>query len=419
VKGTDNQLQGSASQTSSPQNVRGRRINLNTDLLSVLPKASTEPGSISKFGTQEPNSRISATLFDDAKFECVIDEAIQDSPDERSWTGHVEGYDGDFSLLDHQGVVRAHFRVPGKGYFEIRPEASGEYAVYQIDEGKLLPCGVGQVDRPKTPKIEHSLVKPTENLQALSQASPSGPRMFDDDPDILVLYTPATLQAMGGQKNVEALVLDCYWETNYAYHRSGVEAQIHLVNKGVLTQYPESGRMSTDLGRLEGNNDGFMDEAHTLRETLNPRADIVLLLVDNADYGGLANEMSQATFNHDFESYAFAVVEWRSAIGNMAFPHEISHIMGCGHDRDHEGPGMFDYSAGYHFIIDKPGVGQRDYRTIMAYRSSNGIEQGLTKYFSNPNVVDNLLNAPVGDAQSNNAATINQTYKVVAHFREH
>src|SRR5207253_8806448 len=74
--------------------------------------------------------------------------------------------------------------------------------------------------------------------------------------DLLVVYTPAARIAQGGTAAIEALIDLGVSETNQAYANSGALQRINLVDKREI-DYTESGSMSTDLGRLETNGDGY------------------------------------------------------------------------------------------------------------------------------------------------------------------
>ena len=93
---------------------------------------------------------------------------------------------------------------------------------------------------------------------------------------------------------------------------------------------------------------------------------------------------------------------------DYALAHEVSHNMGCQHDRDHSSsPGAYSYSYGY----DVAGF----FATIMSY------DNPLVGYFSNPNVLYSGLPMGVPEGQSDsadNAKTINNTKSIVAKFRD-
>ncbi|MFP3458052.1 hypothetical protein R0J89_17560, partial [Psychrobacter sp. SIMBA_152] len=69
--------------------------------------------------------------------------------------------------------------------------------------------------------------------------------------------------------------------------------------------YTEAANSSTDLNRLAAKNDGYMDEAHTLRDQFG--ADVVILVNDVNGYCGQAK-----TIGANAQS-AFAMVDYNCA----------------------------------------------------------------------------------------------------------
>src|SRR4051795_13697496 len=67
--------------------------------------------------------------------------------------------------------------------------------------------------------------------------------------DLLIVYTPAARDAVGGASIMETLVVNCVAVTNAALARSGTDVVVNLV--GVrLVPYAETGNALTDLSRL-------------------------------------------------------------------------------------------------------------------------------------------------------------------------
>ncbi len=87
--------------------------------------------------------------------------------------------------------------------------------------------------------------------------------------DLAVVYTPA-VRAVSG--NIEAVIDLMVLETNQALRASGVPHRIALVGRSEV-QYAESGDTGDDLRRLANPSDGYMDEAHDLRDRVG--ADLV------------------------------------------------------------------------------------------------------------------------------------------------
>jgi len=128
-----------------------------------------------------------------------------------------------------------------------------------------------------------------------------------------------------------------------------------------------------------------------------------------------------------FGDWAYSVCSIQAADEGCTLPHEIGHIMGCGHPDAacasptalSLGPQIFDYSAGYYFWIDDDG-----YTTIMGYNFGglrpDGTFRSYDRFevlplFSSPNLTyDGVL---VGTARNDNRKTLLKTYAQVAQYR--
>ena len=95
----------------------------------------------------------------------------------------------------------------------------------------------------------------------------SGARL---DPDVPHFVSPPA----GGASAMQSLVDLAVAATNTAYGNSSVTQRIRLVYAGEIA-YTEAG-ISSDLSRLAGTADGYMDTVHTLRNTYG--ADVVTLV---------------------------------------------------------------------------------------------------------------------------------------------
>lgn len=192
-------------------------------------------------------------------------------------------------------------------------------------------------------------------------------------------------------------------ETNQAYADSGMSSRLNLVGT-VRTSYTESGNMSTDLSRLRGTNDGYMDELHALRNSYG--ADLVSLIEDEPQYCGIAYRMSR--LSSSFASSAFSVVHRTCATGYYSFAHEIGHNQGAHHNPANASGAIYPYAYGHQEPYGK-------FRTVMAYNCSGGCSR--VNYFSNPDVF--YSGEPTGALNAaDNARTIDGTAATVADFRQ-
>ena len=229
--------------------------------------------------------------------------------------------------------------------------------------------------------------------------------------DVLFVYTPAALAYHGTEAGVLANIQACIAVTNDAFARSGAIGRVRLV--GTLpVSYSESSSYATDLDRLTGTSEGFMDNVHSIRNTVG--ADLVCLLrkgTDSTLRGGLA---WQPTSTNGEPHRGFSVVQTEAALSTLTFAHELGHNFGLGHARgDSQASGIFADSLGYRFT----GLSGTQYLTIMAQTGSGT----RISHFSNPDITFDGVATGVGppsDPNSANAArTLSIMIPVVAGYR--
>jgi Metallo-peptidase family M12B Reprolysin-like/Viral BACON domain len=139
------------------------------------------------------------------------------------------------------------------------------------------------------------------------------------------------------------------------------------------------------------------------------RADVVTILTSDNDACGLGYLMGPSLVNSAFEPYAYNVVLWSCANGNLSMAHEIGHNMGLNHDRANAGGSpAFDYAYGYAVS----GLA----RDVMAYPCASNCPR--LAIYSTP-----LYNFPgtattAGTATEDNARALDNTSLVVANFRQ-
>ncbi|WP_248529026.1 M12 family metallo-peptidase [Pseudoalteromonas sp. 2CM39R] len=213
---------------------------------------------------------------------------------------------------------------------------------------------------------------------------------------LLVLYTPAAAQKSG---DINSLIDLAVVETNQGYQNSGVNAVVSIAHMSQIN-YTEAANSSTDLNRLAAKNDGYMDEAHTLRDQFG--ADVVILVNDVNGYCGQAKAIGANAQS------AFAMVDYNCATGYYSFGHEIGHLQGARHNPEND-PSTTPYSFGHGY--QQP---QSQWRSVMAYNCPGNCTR--INYWSNPNKSYN------GDvmgtsAEHDNARVLNLTNPIIANFR--
>jgi hypothetical protein len=106
-------------------------------------------------------------------------------------------------------------------------------------------------------------------------------------------------------------------ETNDAYSLSGVNVALRLVHVAYDSYVEDTtDAFGVALGDLQSNNDGKLDQAHTLRTTY--RADVVALIIDDSAFCGIG-------YLGPSINSMFSVTAWNCATGYYSFGHEIGH----------------------------------------------------------------------------------------------
>ena len=252
------------------------------------------------------------------------------------YTITAEGPDGVGSFtasvsvsVDGTVSVDGSASLPGRR-LRIRPSGSGVHAVSELDPA--LP----------PPSISEPLVPPDDGASSASEpiaATAAASAALPAQVDVLAIVTPAVMSAYGGEDGVRAAADRILASVNASFAASGA----HVTVSGWLTEldYTEvGGDLTTDLQRLQGSTDGFLDEVHALREEVG--ADLVHLFVSydpsTADDGtftcGLAYVRPSAT-------HAFGVTLAHDWCPNT-FAHEVGHNLGVSHDRYQK----FTYESG-------------------------------------------------------------------------
>ena len=138
---------------------------------------------------------------------------------------------------------------------------------------------------------------------------------------IAVVYTPAAREAAGGAAAIEAAIDLMAAETNQAYAASGVHQRVAVASRSELP-YTETFGLR-DLYQLADPSDGYLDEAHALRDRTG--ADMVHLIVAESDVCGIAFLPGLGWPG----PFGLTVLD----CGGIVFAHELGHNMGLFHDR--------------------------------------------------------------------------------------
>lgn len=377
---------------------------------------------------------VALPLFDNVAFSARTRRVIQQDKGQLTWVADLEGIFGGHIIVSmHDGVAHGIINAPGHGLFEFHPmplppdadrEAAAvapeQYIIREIDASRLPPCGVAPEHCVQTPERQMLAGADRHRHRALSEQMTDGhggvpapdAATAGDDPytlRLMVAYTPASRNAVGGTSAMLSLINNTVAQTNEAFQNSLINIETELVHTHE-TNLNGSGDIITDLNRITGVNNGLMDEVHDLRAI--HQADLVALLVTNSSNAcGVAWCMTNPSVN--FAPNGFSVTRIQ-CISNLTFPHELGHNMGCHHDHQNSGGncGSFSYSFGHRYFTN---FGQQ-YRTILAYSPGQRIT-----YFSNPdvNAGGQPTGVPIGSPnEAHNAQTINFNAPIVTSFAD-
>ncbi|MDJ0836419.1 MAG: M12 family metallo-peptidase [Acidobacteriota bacterium] len=371
--------------------VRQRYVRVNTNLFS---KKNDFLGDRSA-----PGSVVELNLFEDVFMTGVLERSVENQGT-WSWVGSIaeEEISRVSMVIDEKNSMIMGNIVTPHAFYQIRWVADGVHAIREVDQGVF----------PEDAEPVVSAVRDAGKA-AISSKADSGSVI-----DILVVYTPAARSAQGGTTAIQNLVDLAVTETNQGYNNSNVNFQLNLVYKGEIS-YTESSNFSTNLSRLTGKTDGYMDNVHSLRDQYC--ADMVALIINGSQYCGIANLMTSVS--PSFEDRAFSVTARTCATGYYSFGHELGHNMGARHDWYVDGNTTpYIYNHGYTY----PSA---NWRTIMAYNnacSAAGTSCTRLDYWSNPNVTYGGQPMGVGGStvgsSANNALALNNSASTVANFRD-
>ena len=335
------------------------------------------------------SGRFFVNLPGGVSFEAVRDQ-MQDLGQNRSaWIGHASDNPGNRVVIGISGDAVAGTFAYQDRLFKLEPRADGSHMLSEVKTGDPAP----ELD-----PIPVADTTGSGSADSVDAVAADGGAVID----VLVAYTPK-IESIYGASGADALSIQAVAETNQAYANSGMSPRLNLVHS-VLTNYTESGSMKTDLSRLRGTSDGYMDELHTLRDSYG--ADLVSLIEHEPQYCGYAYRMT--SLSAGFASSAFSVVHRTCATGYYSFAHELGHNQGAHHDPANASGAIYAYAYGHQ---DPYGA----FRTVMAYNCSGGCTR--VDHFSNPDILYNSATTGAMNA-SDNARAIDTTAATVASFRQ-
>ena len=372
--------------SAEPFVLRSRFVSVNLDLL-VDAKGKARGADLLP--------QVALNIFPDAQFTGIV-EKVQKSGDSTSWTGSLAGVEGGYFYLTLvEGVMICHV-ASTEGVFEVSFVGDGVYQAIEIDQSVFTD----------DPPVELPVGDfPAADELSLASAADTGATI-----DVMVVYTAAALAGEGGSlPALKARIALAVTETNTSYANAGVTTRLRLVHIEQVT-YTESGNISTDVARLAGTSDGYMDTVHSIRNTFG--ADMVGMVVENGGgYCGMANAIMATA------STAFQVTARNGCMtGYYSFGHEFGHLQGARHDV-YVDTNTTPYAFGHGYVRTGSTTPNR-WRTVMAYNnkcSDLGYNCTRLQYWSNPTKVYN--SAAMGNTAAQNYAVLNLTDTTVANFR--
>jgi hypothetical protein len=342
--------------------------------------------------------RVELNLFDDVSLVTDL-RRVSVSADGKTvvWVGTIDGMkNSQVSLATTDGIVSGNVATSVGKIYQIRPSEAAKGNSYILERD--------QASFPKEKEPVHVAPGPPRAADA-APGSDDGSTI-----DVLIGYTTSAKTAAGGENGIKNLIQIGLNETNQGYANSGVVQRIRIVHT-VEVNYDESSGFDAALDRLTKSSDGSLNKILSLRNQYG--ADLVSLWINNSQYCGLANLMTQP--DPSFESKAFSVVNVSCATGYYSFAHEMGHNQGCQHDRNNsDGPGAFPYSYGYQQTVANP-----IFRTIMAYECS-GTPCKRINYWANPDVkYEGIPTGTVPHSQqaADDSLSLNNTRLLVSRFR--
>ena len=229
--------------------------------------------------------------------------------------------------------------------------------------------------------------------------------------DIMVVYTQQAENNWGGASNTIANITQAVTNMNVSISGSGVNNVTFRLVHTAKVSYTESGNFSTDLTRLAGSSDGYIDNVHALRDQYG--ADLVSMII-----GSPTSSCGIGYLNTNPTSYssgsAFNVSLYSCVVGNFTMAHECGHNMGLRHDWYVDG--STTPCSHHHGYVNQVAISQGTsspassrWRTIMAYNdrcSAAGFSCTRINRWSNPGLTYNgdATGQPIGSSQASDEA---------------
>lgn len=298
----------------------------------------------------------------------IITERLLTSDLGLIWSGHIHKNprsSGLFRVDTKERTISGEIRIAGTLY-EIRPGEKGSYVIFTIDTKRLPPDhSKNWSTKDAKKRVPAGLFPPATEVLSLA--------LFPFVIDVMVLYTQNAINA-DPSYDIARQVCDAMTQAAGSFLNSGItNAKLRLVHHERIT-FPESGSLETDAINLRDPTNPHSMSTHTKRSTHG--ADLVSLWVGDGDDCGRAEAIIQPGGSG---ALAFSVVRRNCATAELAFAHELGHLMGAYHDRfDAQAADDPNRNYGYTFPEGK-------WRTIMGLNRKD-CQPACSReiYWSNP-----------------------------------
>merc|ERR1719232_11922 len=260
--------------------------------------------------------------------------------------GDVETYTGSFVIEDH---------VCNLNYM------NGEQVVSCQHRSTYPPKMAPRVSAP-LPKVEkedhEGYLRSPEKVESKVSTSTSSSSTID----IMVLWTKNAECALSGKgkgcnvnsstkSTMEDLVDLAIEETNTAYSKSNIKAQLRLVHSYRDDYVEPNNAFDNGLDYITWDSNDVKNKREQYK------ADVVAMLIDDNQYCGIG-------WIGPRKDLMYSVTGWNCATGTYTFGHEVGHNMGCGHDRGSDRACNLNQNPGYAYGWRDP---QGDWGTVMSY----------------------------------------------------
>ncbi|MDP7062180.1 MAG: zinc-dependent metalloprotease family protein [Planctomycetota bacterium] len=330
---------------------------------------------------------LSLNLFADIELVAKFDRLEQAYGGGTVWVGSIIGSEAESAIFSVMGNAVAGSITWDGQLCQVDFGGNGTHWINLVDTAAMPRCGTD---------ASHAVT----SAPGESQVNGAGGRAGNPDIDVMVVYSTAAKNAVGGTNAMQSRINLAITESNSAYNFSGVTQELVLVHTEEMIGYTEPSSFSQILTDLRTTNDGDMDNVHALRDQY--AADCVSMICRNGQYCGIAYLMTNPS--PGFQSSAFSVCNYSCMTGYYSFSHELGHNMGSNHDPQNASSGAYSYSFGYR-------TSNNAYRTVMAYSPGTRVMR-----FSGPSVT--YGGYTMGNSSQDNARSLNNTAPIVADWRD-